>query len=398
MKTGWTIKKLGEVCEVLNGGTPKTGVSEFWGGQHHWITPAEMGKRLSPYVSETDRQVTDAGLGNSSAKLVPPMSVIMSSRAPIGHLVINTIPMAFNQGCKGLVPKNILHYKFLYYYLLSKVELLDSLGIGATFKELSGAKLKEVPIPIPPLQEQVEIAELLDMAFNDLANAVKNAEKNHENAKKIFDDYLESSFKNGNKEWVATTLGEEYDVRDGTHDSPKYQLQGYPLVTSKNLKRSGLDLDDVKLISESDYLQINVRSRVDKGDVLFAMIGTIGNPTVVDIEPNFSIKNVALFKVNHLQSSNFLKYYLDSRMVMSRMMKDAKGATQKFVGLGYLRGFPILIPPIKTQEAIVEKLDWLSLQTKMLEKVYQEKSYKLNEFKKSILHCAFQGLLNKGVK
>lgn len=157
--------------------------------------------------------------------------------------------------------------------------------------------------------------------------------------------------------WQITTLGEAYDVRDGTHDSPKYHSAGYPLITSKNLKWDGLDFSDVKLISEEDYRKINSRSLVHKGDVLFAMIGTIGIPTVVTIEPNFAIKNVALFKLSPSNSSNFLKYYLDSPMVASKMMSDAKGATQKFVGLGYLRGFPINLPPLAEQQRIVTILD-----------------------------------------
>jgi type I restriction enzyme, S subunit len=112
--------------------------------------------------------------------------------------------------------------------------------------------------------------------------------------------------------WEIKRLGEIFDVRDGTHDSPKYHTTGYPLITSKNLKREGLSFDDINLISEKDYQKINERSAVHKGDVLLAMIGTIGNPTLVTTEPNFAIKNVALLKIPSGQSGAFLKYYLDS--------------------------------------------------------------------------------------
>ena len=149
--------------------------------------------------------------------------------------------------------------------------------------------------------------------------------------------------------WQTRKLGEVYDVRDGTHDSPKYHATGYPFITSKNLKREGLSFDDVKLISEQDYKKINERSAVHKGDVLFAMIGTIGNSTLVTVEPNFAIKNIALFKIPSGQSGAFLKHYLDSGWVISKMMKGAKGTTQKFVGLGYLRDFPINVPPLPEQ-------------------------------------------------
>lgn len=159
------------------------------------------------------------------------------------------------------------------------------------------------------------------------------------------------------KGWQKKKLCEIYDVRDGTHDSPKYYATGYPLITSKNLKQEGLSFDDVKLISELDYKKINERSAVNRGDVLFAMIGTIGNPTIVTIEPNFAIKNVALFKVPSCQSSAFLKYYLESEWVVSKMIEESKGATQKFVGLGYLRNFPILLPTFSEQKRIVAILD-----------------------------------------
>ena len=157
--------------------------------------------------------------------------------------------------------------------------------------------------------------------------------------------------------WEVKRLGEIYDVRDGTHDSPKYQAIGYPLITSKNLKREGLSFENIQFISDIDYKKINVRSAVHKGDVLFAMIGTIGNPTEVKIEPSFAIKNVALFKIPSEQSGSFLRHYLDSEEVISKMMKEARGTTQKFVGLGYLRNFPIKVPYLTEQQRIVAILD-----------------------------------------
>jgi len=159
------------------------------------------------------------------------------------------------------------------------------------------------------------------------------------------------------KGWEIKTLGKVFDVRDGTHDSPKYIDDGYPLITSKNLKNGLITYNKIKFISESDYININKRSKVDIGDVLFAMIGTIGNPVEIIETPNYAIKNVALFKVDENQSSRFLKYYLDSSFVIDKMNKDAKGTTQKFVGLGYLRSFTIPLPPLPEQQRIVAILD-----------------------------------------
>jgi type I restriction enzyme, S subunit len=153
--------------------------------------------------------------------------------------------------------------------------------------------------------------------------------------------------------WEIKTLSQVYDVRDGTHHSPRYHKTGYPLITPKHLKNDSIDFSNIKYISETDYLNINKRSKVDTGDVLFAMIGTIGHPIVITDDIKFAIKNIALFKVPQNQDSYFLKYYLDSDFVIRKMTRDAKGATQKFVGLGYLRNFPIPIPPLREQKNIV---------------------------------------------
>lgn len=186
MTLSWEHKTIGDVCEVVNGATPKTGTAAFWDGQHQWVTPAEMGKRTSPYLNKTARSLTTEGLDSCSASPVPPHSIIMSSRAPIGHLVINTVPMSFNQGCKGLIPRAGLDHKFLYYYLFSKVDHLNDLGTGATFKELSAGNLKKVAIPVPPPTEQQRIVGILDQAFEGIAKAKANAERNLANAKELY--------------------------------------------------------------------------------------------------------------------------------------------------------------------------------------------------------------------
>ena len=159
---------IGEVCTVINGGTPDTKISKFWGGKHAWITPAEMGNLNSPFLGASKRTLTDEGLSNSSAQLVPKHSVIMSSRAPIGHLVINEIPMASNQGCKALIPNKNLNYKYLYYFLYASKQYLNEIGSGTTFAEISGSKLKTVLIPLQSLQKQKEVVEKLDRAFTEV--------------------------------------------------------------------------------------------------------------------------------------------------------------------------------------------------------------------------------------
>jgi len=159
--------------------------------------------------------------------------------------------------------------------------------------------------------------------------------------------------------WMWCRLQDAFDVRDGTHDTPKYQLSGYPLVTSKNLHTGKLDLTDVKFISEEDHQKISARSKVDRGDILFAMIGSIGNPAIVDTDIPFSIKNVALLKQYSpaLMSADYLLLYL--LVAAADMREKSAGGVQSFVSLGSIRLYPFAFPPLSEQHRIVAKVDEL---------------------------------------
>ena len=145
-------------------------------------------------------------------------------------------------------------------------------------------------------------------------------------------------------EWI-------FDIRDGTHDSPKYVTEGVPLITSKNLCETGLDFTTAKKISVEDSIKINARSKVDNGDILFAMIGTIGNPVIVNEIQPFSIKNMALFKqISKNTNFEYLLYFL--LLAQDWMKAQATGGVQSFVSLSSLREYLFPFPPQKEQERI----------------------------------------------
>jgi Restriction endonuclease S subunits len=155
---------LGDIAEIVSGATPKTGVPEFWDGEVEWATPADLGKLDGPFISTTPRKITPAGVRSCATTVLPAGSVLLSSRAPIGHVAINTVPMATNQGFKSLIPHSMVDAKYLYYWLKSKTSYLQSLGNGATFKELSKKTTQQIEVPLPPLPEQRRIAAILDHA------------------------------------------------------------------------------------------------------------------------------------------------------------------------------------------------------------------------------------------
>ena len=186
MRPGWEIKTIGEVCEIYNGGTPSTSIPEYWDGGIQWITPKDMGKSKEMYVSRCERTISLEGVEHSSTKVLPERSVIVSSRAPIGYVAINDVPMATNQGCKGFVLGKEMYPEFLYYFLLASTELLNKLGTGATFKEVSGKKLAGIEIPVPPIQVQQRIVGILDQEFAKIDALKATAEKSLQAAKDLF--------------------------------------------------------------------------------------------------------------------------------------------------------------------------------------------------------------------
>ena len=160
----WAWTTLGDVAELVLGGTPDTHDSKCWGGDIPWLTPGEMSDIKGKYVSDTRRKLTRTGLEKAS-RMFPSRSVILSTRAPIGYLFINTVPMCTNQGCKTIVPKCGVLAEYLYYNLLGRVPELQSLGTGTTFKELSSGKLASLPLSLPPLAEQRRIVAKVDELF-----------------------------------------------------------------------------------------------------------------------------------------------------------------------------------------------------------------------------------------
>ena len=146
-------------------------------------------------------------------------------------------------------------------------------------------------------------------------------------------------------------LGNVCDVRDGTHDSPKYHNEGYPLVTSKNICDGKIDFSTCNLIQKEDYAKINKRSKVDVGDVLMPMIGTVGNPIIVNTDKEFAIKNVALikFKDDSVILNTFIKTLLESDYFGRAVLSKTKGGTQKFISLGDIRKLEFNLPPIELQ-------------------------------------------------
>ncbi len=164
----WEVKKLKYFSEIVNGSTPKTGINEYWDGNIMWLTPDDLGKLNGKRIYSSARKITEQGLNSCGTKLTPKNSIVLSTRAPIGHIGITNIPSCTNQGCKTIVPNfETCDFIYVYYLLYTQKEGLQSLGQGSTFIELASQKLKDLKVPLPPKFEQTVIANFLDQKTNE---------------------------------------------------------------------------------------------------------------------------------------------------------------------------------------------------------------------------------------
>ena len=396
MKNGWEIKKLGEVCEINIGRTPERGNFKMWDKEKKtenvWLSIADLNNTEKGYISDSTEYVSDNAV--PKMKLVKANTLLMSFKLTIGRCAITKRDLFTNEAIAALpiLDKN-LDLFFLKYYLenFDWAKLTEG-DVKVKGKTLNKEKLKEVPITLPPLEEQKRIVKILDEKFAMLETVKANAKANLQNAKDLFQSQLAKAF--SNTTWEMQKLSEITEVKDGTHDSPSYYSEGIPFVTQKNITPSGFDLTNTKRISLQDHEKFYKRSNVEYGDIIIAMIGANrGMSCIVNTREVFSIKNVGLIKKSEKTNQEYLAYYLKSEVAQKYVSDASNGGAQEFIGLTSLRKFPIPLPPLSEQKRIVKELDTLSEKTKALCAIYENQIADCEELKKSLLAKAFEGNL-----
>lgn len=296
--------------------------------------------------------------------------------------IVKYIDVPFFLGADGVkILKSKLSYtdyKYLFYCLANAK--IPNTGYNRHFKWL-----KAVEIPLPPMEEQKKIAAVLDKVSDLIAKRRRQLDKLDLLVKARFVEMFGDLTIN-EKEWKFSPLSKLCDVRDGTHDSPAYTNSGYPLLTSKNFTSGIIDFTECNLISKEDFDKINQRSKVNVGDIIMPMIGTIGKPVIVNTERSFAIKNVALIKFTVSGVSNiFIKQILDSTYFKQIIFSANRGGTQKFIALGDIRKLPIPIVPIELQNKFADFV----VQTEHTKTSISHSLEKLETLKKSLMQEYF---------
>lgn len=361
------MAKLGEICTVVSGSTPKTSVASYWDGSIKWITPAELNNE-SFYITDSVRHITEEGKEKTGLSSFPAGTVILSSRAPIGKTAIAGCEMCCNQGFKNLICSEKIYNEYLYFFLKSKTNYLNSLGRGATFKEISKTIVENIEVPLPDINQQKGIAEKFKKLEELISLRKQQLAKLDELVKarfvEMFGDPSNNSLgfpcellsdcllsiENG-KSFVCSN-----DTRQGENPAIlKLSAVTYGVYQQHENKAI---LDDAMFVKSAE---------VHKGDLLFTRKNTpelVGMCAYVnDTKPNLMMPDL-IFRLNTNEKINriFLWKLINHELFRSKIQNIATGSAKSMSNISKerLENLEIILPPISLQNqfaAFVERVD-----------------------------------------
>ena len=372
MKHGWEYKKLGEICQIVTGSTPKTSVQEYWGGKYPWVTPAEL--KGDVFIDDTERHITDEAVAHTNVTLLPIGTVLLSSRAPIGKVAITTREMYCNQGFKNLICSDTIFNKYLYFWLKGKTDYLNSLGRGATFKEISKSIVENIQIPLPPIQSQQSIVSELDK-INELICLKKEQLKDYDNlAQSIFYEMFGDPVVN-EKGWEVKKIGEIGTVERGAGISKKdFVEDGLPCIHYGQLHtilgpttRHHHSCIPESLLPKYKIAHTNdVIMAITSEDVEGSCKSTawLGNYDIV-IGSDAAI-------LHHEQDGTFLSYYTMTKAFFNEKSKYAKGFKVTHISAKEIENIPVYLPPLALQKDFAKRIEVIEQQKENIKSTIQD--------------------------
>ena len=347
------MARLGDICTVVSGSTPKTGVAEYWDGTVKWITPAELNED-SFYITDSVRHITEDGKEKTGLSYLPKGTVILSSRAPIGKTAIAGCEMCCNQGFKNLICSDAVYNEYLYFFLKSKTDYLNSLGRGATFKEISKSIVEKIEIPLPNIEKQHQIVKELKATRNLIAHRKQQLTKLDELIKARFVEMFGGI--NDSKLYPYSTIDSFTTVTSGgTPDRSisEYWIDGSirwvkttelqnRLIsdTEEHITQAGLDNSSAKIIPADSILIAMYGQGKTRGMTAYLSSECATNQACACILPSKVV------------NQKFLWHY----MILSynKLRDMAKGGNQLNLNIGLIKQFPVLIPPLSLQNQFAD--------------------------------------------
>ncbi|MGK2940792.1 MAG: restriction endonuclease subunit S [Immundisolibacter sp.] len=322
-----------------------------------------------------------------------PGDILMSVRAPVGPINFARERVCIGRGLAAIRCRDELDPDFLFYQLLGmQAEIAGK--EGAVFASVNKAEIEALPIFVPPLPEQRRIVAILDEAFEGIATAKGNAKKNLQNARELFESYLQAVFTDCGPSWVSATIDQHIRFIDYRGRTPEKTSEGLRLITAKNVKKGFIQQEPMEFVAPESYASWMTRGIPKVGDVLFTTEAPLGNVAQLDTEDRvvFAQRVIIMQADPAVIESNFLKYMLLSAPVQSRIHAQATGATAQGIKASLLKRIEVAFPQsLAEQQVIVDRLDALAEESNRLEELYANRLVALDSLKKSLLHQAFSG-------
>ena len=356
--------KLGEICDIVSGSTPKTGIPEYWDGDLKWITPAEISDD-SYVITDSVRKLTELGVKKTGLSPLPVGTVILSSRAPIGKIAIAGCEMYCNQGFKNLICSDKINNRYLYWFLKGNTAFLNSLGRGATFKEVSKQIVASIEINVPSLEQQLQAVENLECVSSIIQLRQRQLQKLDELVKARFIELFGDPVDN-DRMWPTETLNSVCStIVDCPHSTPSYTSDntGYMCIRTSIVKKNHIVWDEIEYISEQEYFLRIQRKRPERGDVIYTREGAIlGIAAMIDRECNVALgqRSMLLSPDTYKCLPQFLSAAMNFDSFLRKALGGVSGSASPHINVGDIKAFAIILPPIELQEqfvSFVEQVD-----------------------------------------
>lgn len=379
------MARLGDVCTVVSGSTPKTNIPAYWDGDIKWITPAELNEN-SFYIFDSQRHITELGKEKTGLSYMPVGTVILSSRAPIGKTAIAGCELCCNQGFKNLICSDAIFNEYLYFFLKSKTDYLNSLGRGATFKEISKSIVENIEIRLPSLEEQKKAAKQLGHIYYLISLRKQQLAKLDELVKARFVELF------GDCKDQTTIKESGLTISDGNYSSKyprsdEFVDNGVPFIRANNMKDGTITDEDMYFITPAKH-QILLKGHLKPNDVLITTRGNIGQVAIVPPKHNDSNINaqiVLLRDENGRFIPQFLLWALQTEEVKMQCLKLQTGTALKQLPVGRLEQIVIKEPTLTAQEQFAEFVK----QTDKSKLTVQQSLDKLEILKKALMQKYF---------
>jgi len=398
MKSGWVTKRLGEVCEIKRGGSPRP-IKDFITSDDdglNWIKIGDVDPS-GKYITATAEKIKRSGL--KKTRQVFAGDFLLSNSMSYGRPYILRIDGCIHDGwlvLRGF--KDVFDENFFYHLLRSDFvqSQFNQLAYGAIVSNLNSESVAKVEVPIAPLPEQHRIVAKIDAAFAKIDRLKANAEKNLANAKELFQSALNEVLR-PKPGWVEKRLNEVFNFIDYRGKTPTKITSGVPLITAKNIRMGYLDYSCKDYISEEEFETRKSRGIARKGDLLFTTEAPLGFVAMADKEVFSTGQRVITFqqyaKSSFAVLNRFYFYYLQSAGFQDEVKRLATGATAQGIKASRLKDINVYLPPIDAQAKIAQGLDVLSKSCATLQSNYTRLIADCAEMRQAVLKEAFEGRL-----